>query len=111
MFLKLERVRVITWRALREFAEKRPEAETPLRTWYALTLAATWRSFADVKSTFGQTDRARVRSGQTVCIFDIGGNKFRLVAFVSYAKGKVYVLRVMTHREYDKGNQKWKDEL
>jgi mRNA-degrading endonuclease HigB of HigAB toxin-antitoxin module len=64
-----------------------------------------------VKATFGQTDRTKVRSGQTVCVFDIGGNKFRLVAFVSYAKGKVYVLRVMTHKEYDKGNQQWKDHL
>ena len=46
-----------------------------------------------------------------MCIFDIGGNKFRLVAFVSYAKGKVYVLRMMTHKEYDKGHQQWKNEL
>jgi mRNA interferase HigB len=111
MFLKLEQVRIITWRALREFGEKWPTSAAPLREWYALTLAATWRNFADVKATFGQTDRARVRSGQTVCVFDIGGNKFRLVAFVSYVKGKVYVLRLMTHKEYDKGGQRWKDEL
>lgn len=104
-------MRIITWRALREFADRWPAAAAPLRDWYALTLRATWRSFADVKATFGQTDRARVASRQTVCVFDIGGNKFRLVAFVSYAKGKVYVLRVMTHKEYDKGNQQWKDEL
>ena len=52
----------------------------------------------------------RCRSG-VGCVFDIGGSKFRLVAFVSYAKAKVYVLRVMTHKEYDKRNQKWKDQL
>jgi mRNA interferase HigB len=104
-------MRVITSRALREFAERWPAADEPLRDWYRLTLRATWRSFADVKATFGQTDQARVRSGQTVCIFDIGGNKFRLIAFISYAKGKVYVLRVMTHKEYDRGGQRWKDEL
>jgi mRNA interferase HigB len=69
------------------------------------------RSFADVIATFGRTDTAKVKSGQTVCIFDIGGNKFRLVAFISYAKGKVYVLRVMTHKEYDPGRQRWKEEL
>jgi mRNA interferase HigB len=100
-------VRIITWRALRRFIEKRPSADTPLREWFRITQRATWRSFADVKATFGQTDQAK--SGQTVCIFDIGGNKFRLVCFVSYAKGKVYVLRVMTHKEYDR--QRWKDEL
>ena len=88
-----------------------PAAAGPLRTWFKLTEQATWRSFSDVRATFGQTDQTKVTSGQTVCVFDIGGNKFRLIAFVSYAKGKVYVLRVMTHKEYDKGNQQWKDEL
>jgi mRNA interferase HigB len=107
----LERVRIITWRALREFADRWPAAAAPLAEWYKVTSLATWHSFADVKATFGQTDQAKVRSGQTVCVFDVGGNKFRLVAFVSYAKGKVYVLRVMTHKEYDKGNQRWKDDL
>jgi mRNA interferase HigB len=104
-------VRILTWRALREFGNKWPAAVNPLREWYKLTLQATWRNFADLKATFGQTDRVKVGSGQTVCVFDIGGNKFRLVAFVSYAKAKVYVLRVMTHKEYDKGDQRWKDDL
>jgi mRNA interferase HigB len=107
----LEHVRVISWRALREFGARWPAATGPLRTWHKLTLAASWRKFADVKATFGQTDQAKVRSGQTVCVFDVGGNKFRLVAFVSYAKEKVYVLRVMTHKEYDRGRQSWKDEF
>jgi mRNA interferase HigB len=110
-FLKLEQVRIITWRALRKFGNKWPAAVNPLREWYAITALARWRSFGDVKATFGQTDQTKVGSGQKVCVFDIGGNKFRLVAFVSYAKGKVYVLRVMTHKEYDKGSQQWKREL
>jgi mRNA interferase HigB len=107
----LEPVRVLTWRPLREFARKWPAAAIPLLEWYKITERARWRSFADVKATFAQTDQVRVKSGQTVCVFDIGGNKFRLVAFISYAKYKIYVLRVMTHKEYDKGNQRWKDEL
>jgi mRNA interferase HigB len=107
----LEHVRIISWRRLRQFSEKWPAAAGPLRTWYKLATIQTWRNFADVKGTFGQTDQARVASGQTVCIFDIGGNKFRLVVFISYAKKKVYVLRVMTHKEYDKGNERWKEEL
>jgi len=57
---------------------------------------AAWRSFADISATFGQTDQLKLGSGQTVCVFDVGGNTFRLVAFISYAKGKVYVLRVMS---------------
>ena len=104
-------MRIITWRALRQFGEKWPASFGPLRDWYKLTLRATWRSFSDVKATFGQTDQTKVASGQAVCVFNIGGNKFRLIAFISYAKGKVYVLRVMTHKEYDKGNQQWKEAL
>jgi mRNA interferase HigB len=104
-------VRVITWRALRQFGAKWPAAVRPLEDWYELAARAKWRNFADVRATFGQTDQAKVRSGQTVCVFDIGGNKFRLIAFVSYAKGKIYILRVFTHKEYDRGNQRWKDEL
>jgi mRNA interferase HigB len=96
---------------LREFGSRWAAAVNPLDDWYKLASLATWHNFADVKATFGQTDRTKVRSGRAVCVFDIGGNKFRLVAFVSYAKGKVYVLRVMTHKEYDKGNQQWKDHL
>ena len=96
---------------MREFGRKWPAAVAPLREWYKITQRAMWRTFADVKATFGQSDQVKVKSGQTVCVFDIGGNKFRLVAFISYAKGKIYVLRVMTHKEYDKGNQRWKDEL
>jgi len=96
---------------LRQFGDSHPAAAGPLRDWLKLTERATWHNFTDLKATFGQTDQAKVKSGQTVCVFDIGGNKFRLVAFVSYAKVKVYVLRVMTHREYDKGGQRWKDEL
>jgi mRNA interferase HigB len=107
----LERVRILTWRPLREFGERWPAAAWPLREWVKLTERATWRSFADVRATFGQTDQVRVASGQTVCVFDIGGNKFRLVTFVSYAKAKVYVLRVTTHKDYDRDNQRWKREL
>jgi mRNA interferase HigB len=104
-------VRIITWRALRQFGDRRPAAAGALRDWFKVVQGAAWQSFADVKATFGQTDQVKVKSGQRVCVFDIGGNKYRLVAFVSYAKGKVYVLRVMTHKEYDKGNQQWKHEL
>jgi mRNA interferase HigB len=102
-------MRVIKRLPLVEFGKKHPRAIEPLADWYDYTRAAIWHSFADVKRTFGQTDQAKVASGQTICIFDIGGNKFRLIAFVSYNKGKVYALRVLTHKEYD--TDKWKKEL
>ena len=50
-----------------------------------------------------------VRQGITATVFDIGGNKYRLVCKIEYAKSRVYVLRPMTHEEYDREN--WKDEI
>jgi len=108
-FLKLEHVRIITWRVLREFGQKWPAAAAPLAEWHKIAKRAIWRNFAEVRFTFGQTDLVKVGTGQTVCVFDIGGNKFRLIAFISYQKQKVYVLRVMTHKEYDR--ERWKEEL
>jgi len=102
-------VRIIKRSPLVEFGRKWPAAVAPLDFWYRITAKAQWRSFADVKRVFGQTDLAKVSSGNTVAIFDIGGNKFRLVARISYEKGKVYVLRVLTHKEYD--SNRWKSEL
>ena len=102
-------MRVISRRPLRQFSERWPAAAKPLDDWLRLTVRSFWGSFAGVKATFGQTDQIRVGSGARVLIFDIGGNKFRLVAAISYPKGKVYVLRIMTHKEYDRGN--WKAQL
>jgi mRNA interferase HigB len=102
-------MRVISHKALTAFFARWPTAAKPLNEWYRRTLNARWSNFTDVKATFGQTDQARVKSGATVAIFDIGGNKFRLVAMISYRKGKVYVLRVMTHKQYDR--DPWKEQL
>jgi mRNA interferase HigB len=106
---KLFLVRVIERLPLLEFGNKWPAAAVPLDAWYRATLNADWRNFGQLKATFGSADQAKVASGQTICIFDIGGNKFRLIAFVSYAKSKVYVLRVLTHKEYD--SNRWRKEL
>ncbi len=80
-----------------------PAAAGPLDDWYRLGKRVRWRHFPEVKGTFGQTDQTTVGSGKQVAIFDVGGNRFRLVARISYETQKLYVLRVMTHKEYDKG--------
>jgi mRNA interferase HigB len=80
-------------------------AEGPLRAWYAHVNHKTvaWHSWGDVKSVFPSA--SIVGNG---VVFNIGGNKYRLIVRVLYASQKVFVLKVMTHREYDEG--KWKDE-
>lgn len=102
-------MRVIKRSTLLAFAKQDPDALAPLRHWYQAVRAARWRSFADVRRTFITADVVRTNRGHRVLVFDIAGNNHRLVAHVSYQKQKVYVLRVMTHREYNRN--RWKDEL
>lgn len=89
---------VISLRRLRQFWADHPRAETPLRGWHTRTVLADWHTFADLRETFPSAD---VVGNCTV--FNIGGNHFRLVARVLFRSHKVYVLRVMTHAEYDEG--------
>ena len=102
-------MRVIKRLALQDFWERWPAARKPLENWYRVTVKTDWTSFPHVRASCGQTDIVKVASGNTVAVFDIGGNKFRLIAKISYEKGKVYVLRVLTHKEYDSGS--WKEQL
>lgn len=88
---------IISRRPLREFSEQHPTAKTPLDAWYAEVKLASWRHFVDVRATFGSAD---VVAGNRV-IFDLGGNKFRLVARIAYRTRTVFVLFVGTHEEYD----------
>lgn len=102
-------MRVIKASRVREFWELHRRAEPSLVDWLAKTRAASWRSFAGVRATFSAADAVRVRSGRSVVIFNIAGNRYRLVAAVHDNRGILFVLRFMTHAEYDK--QTWKDEL
>ena len=94
---------VISQKMLREFWQKWPEAEGPLRAWHRAVEHATWEKFADLRALYPRADQV---GGYTV--FDIGGNKFRLVAVIHFNRGKVYVRHVLTHEEYDRG--KWKED-
>ena len=90
---------VVALRTLKEFWGKHPQAEGPLREWYAIASRATWITPQDVKHQFG----AKVDFvANNRAIFDIGGNKYRLITFIAYKFGHMYVKFVGTHAEYDK---------
>jgi mRNA interferase HigB len=91
-------MRVISRRPLREFATKHPPAKAPLDAWFAEARTADWSSFTDVKAAFGSAD---VVAGNRV-IFNIGGNKYRLIVKVAYKSRTIFVRFVGTHAEYDK---------
>ncbi len=101
--------RIVTQKRLREYAEQYPAARASLLHWEKTVLAASWRHPADLKLTFNAVDAVKVASGHTVYVFNIEQNAHRLVAAIHFNTGMVFVLRLMTHREYDRGH--WKAEL
>lgn len=90
-------MQVIAFRTLREFWIKHPRAEMPLRAWYSLVSRAEWQGPADVRKMFNAADFV----GDSRVIFDVGGNKFRLVVHVAYRYKRVLIKFVGTHKEYD----------
>ena len=104
---------VISRKKLRQFYEalpaRRRHAEA-FEGWFKLTRKASWQNFRDVKALFGQTDVARDPSSKrTATIFDIGGNKYRVITLIDYARQTVFISHVLEHKEYDKHH--WKDDI
>jgi mRNA interferase HigB len=92
---------VISKKRLQQFWGVHPEAEKALANWFRVARKAEWRTFREVRSTYPSADQV----GQFV-VFNIGGNKYRLIAEIYYPGLKLLVRHVLTHAEYDKG--KWK---
>jgi mRNA interferase HigB len=90
---------VVSKRTLREFWKKHPSAEGPLLVWHAQAIRGEWLSPADVKKQFG-TSVDFVSDNRL--IFDIGGNKYRLIVHVSYRYKRMLVKFIGTHKEYDR---------
>ena len=94
-------MQVLSLRTLRDFWKRYPNAERPLRAWYKIVSAAKWNGPADIKAIFGTADFV----GDRRIIFDIGGNKYRIVARVVYGPFyRVIIKFVGTHEEYDRIN-------
>jgi mRNA interferase HigB len=91
-------VRVIAKRTLREFWRRAPQAEAPLSAWYADARRADWASPNTIKRRY---PAASILPGNRV-VFNIAGNKYRLVVRINYFYRVVYVRFVGTHAEYDR---------
>jgi len=90
---------VVALKTLREFWTKVPRAERPLQAWYEVARKARWATPAEIKAGFG-TNVDFVADNRV--IFDLGGNKYRLVVRVSYRFRHVMIKFVGTHKEYDR---------
>ena len=90
-------MRVISRVALREFAEKHPQARTPLDAWDHTARHARWQSLVDVRKVYPHADLV----GE-LTVFNIAGNKYRLSTHINYHTQIVYLRKVQTHAEYSK---------
>ena len=91
-------MRIYTRKTLREFWERHPDAEQPLRDWFRRVEAANWETPARIRDRFGS---ASFLPGNRV-VFDIKGNSYRLVARIDYQRRKVFIRFVGTHAQYDR---------
>lgn len=98
-------MRVISRKALIDFWRSHPDAETPLRGWFKATTKGTFKNLAELKRTFSSVDYVRVEKKEFY-VFNLGGNKFRLIAAIHFNTRRLFVQRVLTHKEYDQGG--WK---
>ena len=87
--------------AILKFSEKHRDALVPLLNWYRITRRADWGSLVDVRKDFAHADIVGQRT-----VFNIHGNDYRLVARVNYKTKRVFILHILTHVEYSKGD--WK---
>ena len=93
---------VITRKRLNEFAEKYPETRTALAGWYHLVTRNDFSSLPNLKLMFPTADQVG-----KLTVFNVGGNKVRLIAAIHYNRKRIYIRAVLTHDEYDRG--KWKE--
>jgi mRNA interferase HigB len=92
---------VITRKRLNEFANRYPETKTALVHWYRLIKQGRFSSFSELRSLFPSVDQVG-----KLTVFNVAGNKVRLIAAIHYNRNKVYIRSILTHEEYDEN--KWR---
>ena len=93
---------VITRKRLNDFVKRQPEARGALTHWYREMKRRNFASFTEVRAIFSSADQVG-----KLTVFNIGGNKARLIAAIHYNRRRVYIRAVLTHREYDEAQ--WKE--
>jgi mRNA interferase HigB len=93
---------IITRKRLNEFAQKYPETRSALLQWYQLMKQGEFNSIAELRQVFPSADKVG-----KLTVFNISGNKTRLIAAIHYNRKKVYIRSILLHSEYNK-NQ-WKE--
>lgn len=102
-------MRIIKPQTIEAWAAGHAAARSSLTNWMTVIKLAKWSNFAELRQTFANADQIKAGSGRTVIVFNIAGNRFRLIAAIHYDRALLFALRFLTHAEYSK--DKWKDDL
>lgn len=94
---------IISYKKIRDFITVHADSKPALNSWYRIMDKTTFESFNDVSNVFPSADQVK-----NFVVFNIGGNKYRLIAFIRYNLKRVFIRHVLTHAEYDKN--KWKED-
>ena len=94
---------VISYRRLREYAEKHSDCRDSLDNWYKIASKADWSSLVEIQSVFPTAEAVK-----NFTVFNIKGNKYRLIVSIDYESKLIYIKYILTHAEYDK--ESWKND-
>ena len=89
---------VISRKALRLFWERHLDSQVSLSRWFKIMQHTDYHNFEELRATFPSADKVG-----NLIVFNISGNKYRLIASIHFNRNKVYIRHVLTHRDYDKG--------
>jgi mRNA interferase HigB len=92
---------VITRKRIQEFVNKHPDSQASLENWYRIVKKTNYRSFNELRQHFSSADYV-----DGYIVFNISGNKYRLIAAIHFNRNKVYIRAILTHAEYDRNE--WK---
>ena len=100
-------MRVISQKTLQDFWELHPDARDALREWFKTARGARWNNLLDVRQTYPHADGVETSTSGPLTVFNIGGNKYRLVTRIRYDWRLINIRCVLTHAQYNKSH--WKD--
>lgn len=90
-------MRIIARKTLKDFWEDHPDSEQPLKSWFKVSKAADWKNPTEVKACYKSA--SVLKEGRVV--FNIAGNKYRIITKINYPYRVVYIRFVGTHKQYD----------
>jgi len=88
---------IITQKRIWDAKKKYPESASALDSWYRVIKKNQFNSFSHLKKSFNSVDKLK-----DFYVFDLGGNKLRLIANIHFQRQKIYIRHILTHKEYDK---------